>query len=62
MYKNNFCSIWKSQGVSSNKAMEELTLNFEVFDNVVSDKHVRSLVKNEYKLKKVQSELTNMIV
>ena len=36
--------------------------NFKVIDNVLSDKHVKSFIKYEYKPKKVQSQLTNMIV
>ena len=33
-----------------------------VFENVISDNHVKSFIKNENKLEKVQSQLTNMIV
>ena len=39
-----------------------MKLNFNVVDNVTSDKHVKSFIKYQYKLKKVQSQLTNMIV
>ena len=35
-------------------------LNFKVVANVTSDEHVKSFVKYEYDLKKVQSLLTNM--
>ena len=45
--------------IKQKKALED---NFRVVDNVLSDKHVKSIVKNEYKPKKVQSQLTNMIV
>ena len=31
-------------------------------DNFISDKHVKSYIKNEYRPKKVQSQLTNMVV
>ena len=34
MYKNHFCLICESEGVSFNKAIEELKLNFKVVDNV----------------------------
>ena len=36
--------------------------NFRVVDNVISDKHVKSYIKYEYKPKKVQFQLTNMVV
>ena len=44
------------------KTKKELNLKFKVFDNVISDKHVKSFTKNEYKPKKVQSQLTNMVI
>ena len=59
---NHFCLSWKSDGVSFDRAIKELKDNFKVVDNVVSDKHVKSYIKYEYKPKKVQSQLTNMIV
>ena len=63
MHKNHFCLSWKSNGISFNQAEEnELKPNFKVVDNVLSDKHVESSIKKEYKPKKVQSQLTNMIV
>ena len=34
----------------------------KVFGIVLSDKHVKSFIEYEYKPKKVQSQLTNMIV
>ena len=36
--------------------------NFKVVDGVRSDEHVKSFTKCEYKPKKVQSQLTNMVV
>ena len=62
IFNNHFCLIWKSYGVSFDKAIRELKDNFKVVDNVISDKHVKSYIKYEYKPKKVQSQLTNMIV
>ena len=59
---NHFCLIWKSDGVSFDKAIKELKDNFKIVDNVISDKHVKSYIKYEYKPKKVQSQLTNLIV
>ena len=48
--------------MSFDKAIKELKDNSKVVDNVISDKHVRSYIKYEYKPKKVQSQITNMIV
>ena len=62
MYKNHLCLNWKYQGISFNKSIEEFKLNFEVYDKVISEKHVKSFNKYKYKPKKVQSQLTNMIV
>ena len=62
IYKKKFCLIWQSDGISIGKAMRELKDIFKVVDGVISDKHVKSYIKYEYKPKKVQSELTNMIV
>ena len=60
---NNFSLTLKSNGSSFNKAIEdELKPNFKVVDTVKSDKRVESLIKYEYKPKKVQSQLTNMVV
>ena len=62
IHNNHFCLIWKSNDVSFDRAIKELKDNFRVVDNVISDKHVKSCIKYEYKPKKVQSQLTNMIV
>ena len=62
IHNNHFCLIWKSYGVSFDSAIGELKGNFKVVDNVISDKHVKTYIKYEYKPKKVQSQLTNMIV
>ena len=62
IHKNHFCLIWKSIGISYDKGIKELKDNFKVIDNVISDKHVKSYIKYEYKPKKSQSQLTNMIV
>ena len=62
IHNNHFCLIWKSDGFSFDKAIKESKDNIKVIDNVISDKHVRSYIKYEYKPKKVQSQLTNMIV
>ena len=62
IYENHFCLIWKSDGVSFEKAIRELKDNFKVVDNVVSDKHVKNFIKYEYNPKKVNSPLTNIVV
>ena len=43
------------------EAIKELKDTFELVEKVISDKHVESFIKNEYKPKKVQSQLTNMV-
>ena len=62
IHNNHFCLIWKSNGVSFDRAIKELKDNFRIVDNVISDKHVKSYIKYEYNPKKDQSQLTNMIV
>ena len=52
MYKNHFCLTWKANAISFKKAIEELKLNFQVVDCVISDKHVKSFIKYEYNLQK----------
>ena len=37
-------------------------MNFNFVDNIISHKHVKRFIKYEYKPKKVQSQLTNLIV
>ena len=60
--ENHFSLIWKSDGISFDKATKELKDNFKVVDSIISDKHVENFIKYEYKPKKVQSQLTNMVV
>ena len=63
MHKCLFCLTWKSKGFSFIQVIEDdLKPNYKVVDNVISDKHVKSFIKYEYKHKKVQSQLTIMIV
>ena len=40
--------------------MKMLKLNFNVVDNVITDKNVKSFVKNDYDPREVQSPLTKM--
>ena len=60
IHENHFC--WNSDGISFDKAIKELEVNFKLVDNVINDKHVKTSVKYEYEPKKVQSELKTMIV
>ena len=61
--KNLFCLIWNSQGVSFDNAIEdELKPNFKVVDNVICDKNGKSYIEYEYKPKKNQSPITNIVV
>ena len=63
VHENYFCLIRKPQNISFNQVIkDELKQNFKVVDNVISDKHVESFIKYENKHKRVQSQLTNMIV
>ena len=62
IHNNLFCLIWKTSDVSFDRAIKELKDNFKVVDIVKSDKHIKSYINYEYKPKKVQSQLTNMIV
>ena len=62
IYNNHFCLIWKSDGISFDKAIKELKDNFKVVDNVISDEHVKSFIKYEYNPKKVKSPLTIIVI
>ena len=62
MYKNQFCLFWKSQILRFNKAIEVIKSNFRVIDNVIYDKHVKIFIKYVNKLKKVQFQLTIMVI
>ena len=49
IHKNHFCLLWKSNGISFYQVLEnELKPNFKLVDNVISDKHVKSFIKDEY--------------
>ena len=50
---NHFCLIWKPDGISFDKAMKELKDNLKVVDDILSDKHVKSFIKNDFKPKKL---------
>ena len=52
----------KSSDTNSNRAIEELKLNFKVVEIVSSDKLVESFVKHEYLPTEIQSPLTKTII
>ena len=62
LYINNiqFCSIWKSNGINFNKAVQDMKLNFIFLDTVISDKHVKVLLNMNMVLKK--SNLHQLII
>ena len=61
LYFVHLCLIWKSNVTSFSQAIEELEINFRIDDIILSDKHVKSFVKNEYDPKLVQSPLTKIV-
>ena len=62
LYNNNFCLIWKSEGISFNQAIEELKNNFKINDNFITEENVNSHFKYEVIPKQIESPLTNFIV
>ena len=63
IHDKHFCLIWKSSGNIFIQVIEnEVKPNFKIVDNVISDKHVKGYNKSEYKPKKVQFPLTNIVV
>ena len=52
LYKNHFCLICKSQGVSFNQAIQELKNNFKIVDNYITEENVNSHFKYEFIPKK----------
>ena len=63
IHSNQFSLIWRWQNISFNQVIkDELKSNFKGIDNVISDKHVEGFNKDEYKLRKIPSPLTNIIV
>ena len=53
-HKNHFCLIWKPNNITFNQVVEdELKPNLKAVDIFISDKHVKSFIKYDYKPKKV---------
>ena len=51
IYNNHFCLIWKSNGISFDKAIKQLKDNFEVVDNGISEKRVKVFLNMNTTLK-----------
>ena len=62
LYNNHFCSIWKSQSISFNQAIQELKDNFNMIDIYITEENVNSHFEYIYKPKKIESHLSNFIV
>ena len=62
LFNNQFCLIWKSEGVSFNQAIKELKDNFKMIDNYVTEENVTSHFKYEFIPKTIESHLSIFIV
>ena len=62
LYKNHFCLIWKSDGVSFDKTIKEMKDNFIIVDTYKTEENVFSHFKYEFIPKKIESHLTNSVV
>ena len=58
LYNTHFCLIWKSQGVSFNKAIQELQDNFKIVDNYITEENINSHFIYEFIPKKIELNLT----
>ena len=47
LYKNQFCLIWRLEGVNFDKARKELKDNFKLVDNYITEENVKSHFKYE---------------
>ena len=62
LYKNHFCVIWKSEGVSFNQGIKELEDYSKIVINYITEENVNSHFKYEFIQKKIESHLINFIV
>ena len=62
LYNNQFCLIWKSEGVSFKDAIKQLKDKFKIVDNYIIEENVNSHFEYIYKPKKIASHLTIFIV
>ena len=61
LYNNHFCLLWKSEGVSFNKAKEKLERNFKIVDKYIAEESVNSHFEYIYSLEKIASHLTSFV-
>ena len=45
LHNNNFCLIWKSEGVSFNQAVKKLKKRFKIVDKNITEENVKSHFK-----------------
>ena len=62
LYNNQFCLIWKSEGISFTQVFKEMKDNFKIFDNYITEENVNSYFKYEFIPKKIYSHLKNFII
>ena len=62
LVNNNFCLIWKSEGVNFDQGIRELKNIFKIVDKFTTEENVKSHFEYIYKPKKIESHLTNFIV
>ena len=62
LFNNQFCLIWKCEGVSFNQAVTELNDNFKLIDDYITEENVKSHFEYIHKPKDIESHLTSFIV
>ena len=62
LHNNNFCLLWKSEGISFNQAIKEMKDNFIIVDNYITKENVDSHFEYEFISNEIDSYLTNFIV
>ena len=62
LYNSHFRLRWRFQGVSFNRALEEIRSNFKLVDNFVTEENVNSHCEYMFEPKKKESQLTNFNV
>ena len=62
LFNRPFCLIWISQGVSSNKAIQQVEVNFKMIDFYLTDENVNCHFEYIYKLKIIEPQLINSFV
>ena len=53
MYNIHFCLIWKTNGFSFEKAIEELKTIFKSVDNIISIQNVDKYFRYQFKREKI---------